>query len=76
VDWWHDCSKTAPGEVLFTNYRYPGDGRPGASTGCVYEASVQLHAGQSVAKIVLPRVSVPAAPAGSPSLHIFAITIQ
>jgi hypothetical protein len=76
VDWWHDCSKTTLGEVLFTDYRYPGNGQPGASTGCIYDASVQLHAGQLVKEIVLPHVSTPAATAGSPSLHIFAITIH
>jgi hypothetical protein len=76
LDWWLDCAKTAPGDVLFTPYRYPGDGQPDSFTGCVYAVSVPLHAGQPVADIVLPRVSGPVPPGEQPSLHIFAVTIH
>jgi beta-glucosidase len=75
-DWWTACSKTAPGEVLFTNGRYPTAGETGTYTVCVYYASVSLHAGEPVKQIVLPDVSGSVPPAGTPSLHIFAVTIH
>jgi hypothetical protein len=74
-DWWTACTKTAPGEVLFMNDRYPTDPSE-AFTVCVYYASVPLHAGQPVKQIVLPDVSGPVPPDDSPSMHIFAVTIH
>jgi hypothetical protein len=74
-DWWTDCSRTTPGDVLYTPYRYPTDGQPDSFPLCVYYASVPLHAGQPVKQIVLPDVSG-SVQAGDPSLHIFAVTIH
>jgi hypothetical protein len=75
-DWWTDCSRTTPGDVLFTHGRYPTDGQPDNFMLCVYYASVPLHAGEQVKQIVLPDVSGSVPPAGDPSLHIFAVTIH
>ena len=74
-DWWTACSKTTPGDVLFTDDRYPTYPSQ-AFPGCVYYASVALHAGQPVKQIVLPDVSGPAPPDDAPSMHIFAVTIH
>jgi hypothetical protein len=75
-DWWLECSRTTPGEVLKTPYRYPGNGQPGSFTGCLFYASVRLRAGRPVAEIILPRISGPVPRGGKASLHIFAITIH
>jgi hypothetical protein len=42
---------------------------------CVYDASVAFQAGVAVTRVVLLDVSSAVA-SGSPSLHIFAVTIQ
>jgi hypothetical protein len=42
---------------------------------CVYDASVALQAGKTVTRVVLPDVSSGVV-SGSPSLHIFAVTIR
>ena len=75
-DWWTDCLRTTPGDVLYTHGRYPTDGQPDTFMLCVYYASVPLHAGQPVKQIVLPDISGSVPPAGDPSLHIFAVTIH
>jgi outer membrane biosynthesis protein TonB len=75
-DWFTDCSRTTPGEVLYTPYRYPTDVEPDTYPVCVYYASVPLHAGQPVKQIVLPDVSGSVPQDGDPSLHIFAVTIH
>jgi hypothetical protein len=74
-DWWTACAKTAAGDVLFMNNRYPTDPSQ-AFTVCVYYASVPLHAGKPVKQIVLPDVSGPVPPDDAPSMHIFAVTIH
>jgi hypothetical protein len=75
-DWWTQCARTTPGDVLYSHGRYPTDGQPDNFMLCVYYASIPLHPGQPVKQIVLPDISASVPPAGPPSLHIFAVTIR
>jgi hypothetical protein len=70
-DWEDSCpSADGPGVVVYTAQHT--DGAPA----CLFSASVRLRAGQTVTRIILPRISTPVPGDGDPSLHIFAITIH
>lgn len=75
-DWFRNCpSASGPDVALFTPYRNQGNGHATFHT-CVYYASVRLHAGKNVMKIILPDLSTPVPGPGAASLHIFAATIH
>jgi hypothetical protein len=76
ADWWGGCT-SAKGKdvVIFTPYRNQGNGRA-AFTVCVYYQGVRLRAGQTVTKVILPDLSPATPKPGTPSLHIFAVTIH
>jgi hypothetical protein len=73
-DWLGGCSSSGAGVALYTPYRNRATGQNSLPV-CVYDASVPLQAGKTVTRVVLPDVSSGVA-SGSPSLHIFAVTIQ
>lgn len=61
------------GVALYMPYRNRASGQNSLPV-CVYDASVPLQAGQPVARIILPDTGAGVV-SGSPSLHIFAVTI-
>jgi len=73
-DWHGGCSASGAGVALYMPYRNRAPGQ-NALTVCVFDASVPLQAGKTVSMIVLPDVSS-GVTSGSPSLHIFAVTIS
>jgi hypothetical protein len=73
-DWHGGCSQSGAGVALYMPYRNRASGQNSLPV-CVYDASVALQAGKAVSRVVLPDVSSGVA-SGSPSLHIFAVTIQ
>jgi hypothetical protein len=73
-DWHGGCSSSGAGVALYMPYRNRATGQNSLPV-CVYSASVPLQAGQTVTRVVLPDVS-PGVASGSPSLHIFAVTIR
>jgi hypothetical protein len=73
-DWHGGCSQSGAGVALYMPYRNRASGQNPLPV-CVYDASVALQAGKAVSRVVLPDVSSGVA-SGSPSLHIFAVTIQ
>ncbi len=73
-DWHGSCAATGAGVALYMPYRNRASGQNSLPV-CVYDTSVPLQAGQPVARIVLPDVSG-GVTSGSPSLHIFAVTIS
>lgn len=62
------------GVALYMPYRNWASGQNSLPV-CVYNASVALQAGKAASRVVLPDISSGVA-SGSPSLHIFAVTIQ
>jgi hypothetical protein len=73
-DWHGGCSPAGSGVALYMPYRNRATGQ-NALPVCVFDASVPLQAGKTVSMIVLPDVSS-GVTSGSPSLHIFAVTIS
>ena len=73
-DWHGGCSPSGAGVALYMPYRNRATGQNTLPV-CVFDASVPLQAGKTVSMIVLPDVSS-GVTSGSPSLHIFAVTIS
>jgi hypothetical protein len=72
-DWHGGCSPTGSGVALYTPYRNYSGGANSLDV-CVYEESVPLTAGKTIADVLLPVVSN-GVTADVPAMHIFAVSV-